>query len=68
MGGKDKIWNLVTLCKSCHSREHVEIKKDGLCCIPGPEWRPWFAELTDQEAVNKNRQRLIDCGLTPRFQ
>lgn len=63
MGGTHAIYNLITVCRSCHDDEHQQIRMHGLHVIPGPYYEPYRYELTDQDAVLRYADALDAEGL-----
>lgn len=57
-GGKNELWNLITLCSSCHASDHAEINRHGLSTVPGPDWDSYWYELTNQEDVIISIERI----------
>jgi hypothetical protein len=67
MGGPNELFNLVTLCASCHRLEHKSIRAWGCCMIPGPDWEPYREFITIPEDVDRYRDYLISEGVKVRF-
>lgn len=62
MAGNHADYNLLTLCRPCHMREHMFIRTYGLATIPGPTHEAFRAYLTNPSDVE--RYLLSVYGIT----
>lgn len=62
-GGLNRMWNLITVCRTCHLLDHGWIKHHGCCTIPGPDWDEYWNELTIPADVDNYRTFLTEHGV-----